>query len=188
MKTLNQLVSIALIITVSALSSFAGEALKVNSEKSTVKWTGYHLAKSYEHWGNVKVKSGSVTMEGDNIANGMIVLDMSSISNGDLEGAKNKKLVNHLKSDDFFNVEKFPESSLTIKSSTMNGDKYTIKADLKIRGISKEISFDAIKKGDNTFNSSFTIDRTIHEVMYGWSVENAMLDNDIKFDISLVLN
>ena len=46
------------------------------------------------------------------------IIDMSTITNTDLEDAEyNAKLVNHLKSDDFFGVEKFPTAKLEIKGS-----------------------------------------------------------------------
>ncbi len=186
MQTLKQSL-LALTIILSSFAFVNDANAQVDVSKSSVKWTGYHLAKSYEHWGNVQIKSGNLEMEGDNITGGTIVMDMTSITNGDLEGGKNEKLVGHLKSDDFFGVEKFPEAILNIKSAIKNGDTYDITADITIRGIVQEVSFSATKTEENSFKASFTLDRTVHEVMYGWTVENAMLDNDIKLDVELVL-
>ena len=127
------------------------DELKVDTAASEVKWTGYHLAKSYEHWGYVNLKSGSVMTEGNKIISGQFVIDMTSISDKDLEKAKdNAKLVNHLKSDDFFNTEKFPEAKLMIKSTSLkSGSTYSTVADLTIRGITKEIKFDIEMKSSN---------------------------------------
>lgn len=44
----------------------------------------------------------------------------------------------HLKSDDFFNAEQFPE--MTFKSTSFNGD--TLVGDLTIRDITKEVTLD----------------------------------------------
>ncbi|MGO1751659.1 MAG: YceI family protein [Psychroflexus sp.] len=51
---------------------------------------------------------------------------------------KKKDRDTHLKSDDFFNAEKFPE--LTFKSKSFDGDKMV--GDLTIRDITKEITLD----------------------------------------------
>lgn len=51
---------------------------------------------------------------------------------------KNKDRDTHLKSDDFFNAEKYPE--MTFKSTSYDGDR--IVGDLTIRGITKEVKLD----------------------------------------------
>ncbi len=173
-----------------AFSLKPAETYTVDTEASEVKWTGYHIAKSYEHWGTIKVKSGSITMEGDNITGGEFVMDMTSIANTDVEDqGKNKKLVDDLKSERFFHAKKFPEAKLVIKSTTKKGDTYNIKADITIRGITNEISFSAKKemtKQQVTFTSEFNVDRTVHEVMYGWSLENVVISNEFKLEVKLV--
>ncbi len=45
----------------------------------------------------------------------------------------------HLKSDDFFNAEKFPELKFSSTSFTKNGDNYILKGDLTIRDITKTV-------------------------------------------------
>ncbi len=51
---------------------------------------------------------------------------------------KNKDRDTHLKSDDFFNVEKYPD--MTFKSKSFDGSKLT--GDLTIRDVTKEIKLD----------------------------------------------
>lgn len=166
------------------------EVYTVDASASKLKWTGYHLGKSYEHWGNVSIKSGSIEMDGDKLTGGQFVIDMTSITNGDIAKEKdNTKLVNHLKSDDFFGVGKFPEASLKIKSAENSGNSYKVTADITIRNITKEVSFDATKSesgGSVTFDATFNVERTAHEVMYGWKVENAILGGEFKMEVSLV--
>jgi polyisoprenoid-binding protein YceI len=62
-------------------------------------------------------------------------VDTSSIDTG-LE-----KRDSHLRSDDFFNAEKFPQLKLKLKSIKWNGNKFTAKTDLTIRDITKETVF-----------------------------------------------
>lgn len=60
----------------------------------------------------------------------------------------NERRDNHLKSDDFFNAEKFPE--IKFKSSSfekVGGNKYKITGDLTIRDVTKKVTFDATYNG-----------------------------------------
>lgn len=197
MKIITQL-AIALTSFVISFSTLAGvnpqQRSDINLEKSTVKWTGYHLAKSYEHWGNVNLKSGYLNVRGGEIESGTIVIDMKSISNGDLKDeAKNKKLVDHLKSDDFFHVRKFNTATLNIKGSSVeeSGNSSTI-ADITIRGITKEISFGImlLDETDNQYiyTAELMIDRSEHEVLYGWSIDNAMISGEFKLEVKIVID
>jgi len=161
-------------------------AQEIDIEASTVQWTGFHLAKSYEHVGNVKIKSGEVKMKDGALVGGKVVIDMSSITNNDVEGDKNAKLVNHLKSDDFFNVEKFPEASIVIMSVDQSGDDYDVKGEVEIRGIKQPIEF-TLTQSDNSLDGTLSIDRTKHEVMYGWTLENAMLSNNFELEVHVVI-
>lgn len=49
----------------------------------------------------------------------------------------------HLKSDDFFNAEKFPQLKFTSTSFSKNGTGYVVKGDLTIRDITKPVEFHA---------------------------------------------
>lgn len=51
---------------------------------------------------------------------------------------------NHLRSADFFEVEKHPEITFRSKEIVKAGDnRYTVKGDLTIRGVTKEVELDA---------------------------------------------
>lgn len=190
MKILSSITLLAAIALMAFVSPF--DSYKVDVKSSQLKWTGYHLAKSYEHWGYVDLKSGSLVTDGKKITSGEFVIDMTTIVDKDLEKVEdNAKLVNHLKSDDFFGVEKHPEAKLVIKKTELkSGDTYSTVADLTIRGITKEINFDTVVKsiGNNSIEATadFKIKRTDFEVMYGWSIENAMLDGEFRIEVKLV--
>ncbi len=53
----------------------------------------------------------------------------------------NEKRDAHLRTDDFFNAEKFPQLKLKLKSIKWRGDKFTAKADLTMRDVTKEVVF-----------------------------------------------
>lgn len=142
---------------------------KIDTEKTKVSWVGKKVAGP--HNGNVKAKSGTLIVSGDKIASGTIVMDMNTITVSDLEaGEWNDKLVGHLKHEDFFNVAKYPEAKLVIKSSEKTSEGLKINGDLTIRGKTEAISFNAkdIKKTDKTYSAKATIkvDRTKYGVVY----------------------
>ena len=191
MKRLSTFLTLSVItLLVTSFTLKQQATLSVDTGASTLTWTGYHLAKSYSHTGTLAVKSGSLEMSDGELTGGSFVIDMTSLTNSDLEKAKdNAKLVNHLKSDDFFDVDKFPEASLEIKSvNSKGGGKYDVTADLSIRGITKPITFEATQSGSAdapSIAAKLTVERTQFEVMYGWKIENAMLGGEFDLEVNL---
>lgn len=190
MKSKTLLITILSAITLFAFNNAPKATFTVDKDATTVKWTGFHLAKSYEHKGTIAVKSGSLEADNGVISAGEIVIDMNTISCTDLEGEKKAKLEGHLKSEDFFAVDKFSEAKLVITGSESKGDNvYTTSANLTIRGITKPISFETsvTESGDNKIAASAVImvPRTEFEVMYGWKVENAVLSGEFKLEVAL---
>ncbi len=57
---------------------------------------------------------------------------------------RNEDRDNHLRSDDFFNADQYPEISFTSTSITETGEnRFKIQGDLTIRDITREITFEA---------------------------------------------
>ena len=169
----------------------AQESYQVDAKASKLIWKGYHLAKSYEHSGNISVRSGTIAMSGGDLVSADIVIDMESITNTDLTDLKdNSKLVKDLKSKRFFYADEYPEARLLITKVTKKGKEYQVNADITIRGITKQIVFNATKLSENsgsvTFSAELEIDRTEHKVMYGWTIENAVLSNNFDLSVKIV--
>lgn len=162
------------IILVSLLSliPFAASAAtgtKVNLEESKVQWTGRKLGG--EHTGSLKIKSGNLTMKKDALTGGEFEIDMTSLKNEDITDAENNaKLVGHLKSDDFFSVEKNPTAKFKItKVQKAAGGKYDVTGDLTIKGITQPITFPAevtMEKGKITAVGKLEVDRTKYDIKY----------------------
>lgn len=148
--------------------SFAGEKFPVNVKNSSIFWEATKVTGA--HHGLVNLKSGFLEFENDKLLSGEFVIDMNTIVNKDLESPKwNTKLVNHLKSEDFFSVEKFPEVRLLITSIKPGNDPdlYSITADAIIKGISKPVNFDArIYKNSSKAEASLVLDRTKWNIQY----------------------
>ena len=132
-------------------------------------------------------------MKGGSIVGGEFVIDMTTINNTDLEGGMKKKLEGHLSSPDFFAVEEFPTATLKIKSSEGHDGHMHVTADLTIKGITNEITFDAsYKEKDGTFmaTADIVIDRSKFDVRYGSdsffdNLGDKAINNKVAFKISL---
>jgi polyisoprenoid-binding protein YceI len=163
MKTMKTILAIVMIAI--SLTGFS-QSIKVDANSSTVKWHGKKV--TGEHFGTIQLKAGTLVLENDKIAIGEFTIDMTSIVNTDIEDAGYKaKLEGHLKSDDFFGVEKFPTAKLLVTSSSaLVNNSTTVKAVLTIKGITKPVVIDAHKEG-NLFKAEITIDRSKFDVKYG---------------------
>ncbi len=146
------------------------ERRSVNLEESNIVWNGYKVTGS--HTGNIQLKSGALEFDGDRLTGGSFVIDMSTITCNDLEGKYNKKLVGHLKSKDFFGVEKHPTATFKITQVVSRGTPgdYKIVGDLTIKDITKEIKFKAKLKeemGKTKAIAEVKVDRSEFNVRYG---------------------
>ncbi|NJN27360.1 MAG: YceI family protein [Cyclobacteriaceae bacterium] len=168
--------------------------LRVNPTESKVEWLGKKV--TGEHTGHIDISSGELIIDGGKLSGGTFVIDMSSITNTDIEKSDmNEKLVGHLKSDDFFAVEKYPTSKLVITQVTHEkGSKYQVKGNITIKGITKPIDFPAEVSlaGDKAFASAvITIDRSEFDVKYGSGsffdgLGDKMIYDDFTLNVSLV--
>jgi polyisoprenoid-binding protein YceI len=167
---------LALSLVVSMLQlGFANEAsYKVDVDQSKLEWHGKKV--TGEHNGLINIKSGSLQFKDDMLAGGEFEIDMKSIVNLDLESEEwNTKLVNHLKSDDFFSVEKFPTAMFKITEAKSYKDEksnanYWIKGDLTVKGKTNPLEFAAkVDKSEEGVSASATmvVDRSKYDVRYG---------------------
>jgi len=163
MKT-SKMLMIVMSVLISGIVS--AQSFSVNTEKSTIKWNAKKV--TGEHTGNIKIKEGSFELKKDKIVSGTFVIDMTTITDIDLtDAAYNAKLVGHLKSDDFFSVEKFPVSTLKItEASAFNDNKAAVKGELTIKGKTNPIEF-TVTKSNGNFTALLTVDRAKYDVKYG---------------------
>ena len=170
MKTLSYILVIGILMAGNAL--FAQKA-KVDTKNSTIEWYGKKI--TGQHNGHILLKSGHLEIEDDRIIAGIFTVDMASITVEDIENENyNQKLVNHLKSDDFFGVEAYPTAQFVVKQSTkfING-KATLEGDMTIKGNTERISFEVTKSGYE-YVTQIDIDRSKYDVRYG---SNSFFDN-----------
>jgi polyisoprenoid-binding protein YceI len=163
------------ILFLSASAFAAPVSLSVDTESSVLKWTGKKV--TGEHFGTVKVASGKVNLVDGTLKGGTFDIDMTSISVIDIKDPKyNKKLTDHLLSEDFFNALEFPKAQFEIKEAKrIEGAKdgepnYEITGTLSIKGIENDVTFPALVKvngSEASAKATVTLDRTKWNVKYG---------------------
>ncbi|REH42945.1 polyisoprenoid-binding protein YceI [Tenacibaculum gallaicum] len=142
---------------------------KANVAESTVTWKGSKPTGS--HNGVVSLEKGTLEVENGNVKSGEFIIDMTTISCEDLKAGDGKEdLEEHLKADDFFDVEKFPTAKFQIASSELKDGKVHVTGNLTLKDITKSITISAtITEADDMliFKSDvFSIDRTDFGVTY----------------------
>lgn len=170
------------------------EIFKIDTEKSSIEWIGKKV--TGQHNGTIKIASGHLELNNKTFKGGSFLIDMKSIVILDLKGEYNDKLSGHLKSDDFFSVEKNPTSKFEITKITPAGaDRVNISGNLTIKGIKQPLSFPAtIKKQDNTLVAvakGIKVDRTKYDIKYGSksffsSIGDKAIDDEFELAINLV--
>ena len=142
----------------------------IDKTASKVKWEAKKV--TGKHSGTISFVSGFVSANKNQITGGNFVIDMKTIVDVDLtDPGYNKKLIGHLSSDDFFSVEKFPESKMEIKKVVLvSGEEYKFLADLTIKGITNPVEFNAkIQLIGDKVNATgvITVNRTLYGIKYG---------------------
>jgi len=166
-----------------------GVAFTVDAAASKIVWTGTKVTGKHE--GTIQIKSGSLNVDNGEITGGNFVLDMHSINTTDLEGEYKEKLDGHLKADDFFAVEKNPEASFAITEIKAGAtpDAVVVSGNLTIKGVSKNITFDATvtDKTDTEVkvNADFNIAREDWGISYEGKKDD-LISKEINFKVSLV--
>lgn len=143
---------------------------EINRELSKIYWEGEYLTGLKEK-GSLSLLSGQFYVSSSTITQGEFIIDMNSISSD----PENEGLVNHLRSSDFFDVEKYPVATFILKKimPTSEGGaklgRYVFAGDLIIKGITQPISFVAtISSGKNSAEAkaSFALNRADWEIKY----------------------
>ena len=169
------------------------DRLRVDDQKSTVKWIGSKIAESHE--GLISIQNGVLLINHGTLVGGDITIDMSSIQTTDMSDKYNKKLDSHLKNEDFFDVEKHPISTIKItKATKTEANNYEIVADLTIKGITHSIIFDAevnIRKSVFFAKAKIKIDRTKWDIKYKSGnffkdLGDKVILDEIEFEINLL--
>lgn len=148
---------------------------KAACDSSTITWFGRN--RNSTHHGTVQLLDGELTVE-KNALRGRFEVDMLSIKNLNLAGDELQPVLEaHLKSDDFFFVDKFPTAVFTLKQGSMVPYPYLTSAnsamegELSLRGVKNDLNFSATVSQDELeriyIEAHFDLDRTRWDIIYG---------------------
>jgi polyisoprenoid-binding protein YceI len=148
----------------------------IDPSASVLEWTGRNI--NNRHYGRIPVQGGTVVFAGGELQEGGVVLDMSGITNQDLQDETYRQmLVNHLLSADFFDVARYPLATMAVKgwepipSASPGAPDHLLRGELTIKGVTRPITVPVMvmPQGDGSIKAqaAFAIDRTDWNITYG---------------------
>lgn len=166
----------------------------LDKSHSNVRFTVTHMVVS-ETDGAFKIFDGTVEHTKADWSDAKInfTVDINSIN------TDNENRDKHLKSDDFFNVEKFPTAKFVGKTfKPLGNNKYELVGDLTIRDVTKSIKFDVkfggiatSTRGDKAgFKATTTINRFDYNLKWDRATEagGLVVGKDVELTVLLELN
>ena len=173
-----------------------GARYAVDASASSINWTG--SKPTGNHMGTVNITDGFLTATDSEITGGEFNLDMTSIAVTDLEGDQKASLEGHLKTGDFFEVEKYPTGKFVITDvSAVAGNPnvtHNITGNLTMRDQTKSVTIPAqiARRGDviSAIAPNFVIDRTQWGIQYNSpglasTAKDKIINNEIGLNIEL---
>jgi polyisoprenoid-binding protein YceI len=150
-------------------------------DNSLMNWKGSKMIGN-SHEGSIKISEGFIDFDNEL---GYFVVDMITMKENE-----NSNVIDHLISEDFFNVETFPTSTIELKSIDGN----IVTADLTILNKTNEISFPVNFVLDENLiyaNANFEIDRTKWGIIYNSNnffknLGDNVIKDEIEFNLGLI--
>jgi polyisoprenoid-binding protein YceI len=173
------------LVVLAALTLSSAFAVEIDTSKSTLNWLGTKI--TGKHFGKVPFKSGSVELKKGKVVGGEFVADLANLTIEDIKGEWATKFLGHIKSKDFFEVDKFPTATIKIKS--VKGSTAT--AALTIKGKTHDVKFD-IKEAKGVYSGVLKFDRTKFGMVYGSGdffkgLGDKTIHNDVEVDFSFIV-
>ena len=165
--------------------------IKIDTKETVVTWKGSSPMGS--HTGYIYVSQGELMIENGQLVGGTVEVDMSTIEGDDHRSDNN--LINHLKDPDFFDVKRFPLSTIAItRVASINVEDKEITGNLIIKGITHPVTFPVkmeVKDGIVKASGKLVIDRTKWDVRYKSgkffdNLKDQAIADDIEFNIKIV--
>lgn len=170
MKNINKLI---VVLALLSTTLFAQTKWNFDNSHSQIGFSVTHMLIS-ETDGHFKDYTGSVVSSNEDFQNATIKFDAKTNS----IFTDNEKRDNHLRSDEFFDAEKFPLLSFESTSFTkVEGKNYKLVGNLTIKGITREVTLTAKYNGTITdpwgnTRAGFKISGEVDRFDYGltWNV------------------
>ncbi|MFT7589586.1 MAG: polyisoprenoid-binding protein YceI, partial [Limisphaerales bacterium] len=184
------------VISVVSMTAFGQDirrSYQADADNSSVTWKGFKVTGS--HHGTINIESGSLQFNNDILAGGEFSVDMTSMKCVDLDEKNGAKLIGHLSSPDFFNIQEYPTAKIKITSVASRGPvgEYKVTADVTIKDNTSEVKFLAnVNFEGRTATAELEIDRSEFDVKYGsgsffQNLGDKTIYDEFKMGISLVM-
>ena len=163
----------------------------IDTKESIVAWTGSGVHGKHE--GYAYISKGELMIEKGQLVGGAVEIDMNKTEGPGHE--RDNNLINHLKGPDFFDVKKFPFSTIAItRVDSINSENKNVTGNLAIKGITHPVTFPAtieVKDGIVNANGKLVIDRTRWGVRYNSgkfydNLADKTISDSIEFNIKIV--
>lgn len=133
---------------------------QIDKDKSIIQWTGSQ--EDEEQHGVVSFSSGIFLTRGGKIVGGSIYIDMQSIqvTDEDLDKDNKDMLQKHLRSKDFFDVEKNHYAAFEIREVKDYAERFKVAGEFVLKGSSFTIEFPAevkMEEGQLVAKAHFTL-------------------------------
>jgi len=160
--------------------------MMISTDESEIVWKGAKKFVESTHTGTVSLQSGQILFKDSKPVHGDFVIDMTTIKNTDLPSEdKQKKIVGHLNSNDFFAVDKFDTAKFSFTEvKDLGNNQYALTGEMEIRGTKNPETIQAtiVMNEDQTAftaTADAVIDRTKYDVSY--NPESAASSKDSWF-------
>ncbi len=166
----------------------------IDNKQSLITWKGsMKLSPEEKHVGYISVSKSELWMENNQLVGGNVQIDMNSMEYAEKKD-KNTP-INHLKSEDYFDVKRFPFASIEIaKVDAVNANTINITGYLTIKSSTREVKFPAtvsFQNGIFTADAKLSIDRTLWGITYRAAtfyekIADYTVSNEVEFIIKIV--
>jgi polyisoprenoid-binding protein YceI len=173
-----------LLLLIAFLPAFSQQKLVLNTAESTINWKGKMWMSTDSHEGIIHFSSGNMTMDKTGkILSAYFEINMNTIKTLDARPEKDG-LAEHLKSEDFFAVKRFPKAyfvTTKIEKSTVPNN-YNVQGNLTIKGVIKQVSF-ALKMIPLQIGTKATAELTIYRSWWGINYKAPDFFSTLKNDL-----
>ncbi len=147
-----------LMLLIVSFGSLWANAQKIDSDNSNVAYAVRNMkVRTVE--GTFTGMTGTIRFDENNLSDfGInVCLDANSVN------TDNEKRDEHLKKEDFFDVDQFPEICFVSNSILKKEDAYIVEGALTLHGVTKTINIPLVFK-NNTVSGTFTVERKDYEL------------------------
>lgn len=161
------------------------EVYHFDKRHTNIMWFASHMGFS-DSMGQFMDFDGEIILDHDNPAQSSVTftVNMASVMTG------LSKFDAHLKSADFFNVDKYPTARFVSSKVTLTGDnKATVEGDFTLIGITKPLTLKvrlnrrAMDIRENIIRSGFSVRTTVKRSRYGMKYSLPFVGDDVTIRI-----